>query len=113
MLSDRFRTLVTRHITDLILLFIRLNSIFKQLLSRRLRQLRIANDGGSQHGLLASDLFYYIKQVQSFSGLEMLESHVDEVFGPPINISSTFSFLLLCIYCFFKLINIRTSNQYA
>ncbi|CAF5141456.1 unnamed protein product, partial [Rotaria sp. Silwood1] len=90
--SDCFRTLVTRHITafynavarivspsDLILLFTRLNSIFKQLLARRLRQLRIANDGGPQHGLLTSDLLYYIKQVQSFPGLEMLELHVDEI----------------------------------
>ncbi|CAF4224161.1 unnamed protein product, partial [Rotaria magnacalcarata] len=90
--SDCFRTLVTRHITafynavarivspsDLILLFTRLNSIFKQLLAKRLRQLRIANDGGPQHGLLTSDLLYYIKQVQSFPGLEMLELHVDEI----------------------------------
>jgi hypothetical protein len=51
----------------------------KQLLSRCLRQLRIANDGGPQHGLLTSDLLYYIKQVQSFQGLEMLELHVDEI----------------------------------
>ena len=90
--SDCFRTLVTRHITafynavvkivspsDLILLFTRLNSIFKQLLSKRLRQLKIVNDGGPQHGLLTSDLLYYIKQVQSFPGLEMLELHVDEI----------------------------------
>ena len=90
--SDCFRTLVTRHITafynavakivspsDLILLFTRLNSIFKQLLSKRLRQLKIANDGGPQHGLLTSDLLYYIKQVQNFPGLEMLELHVDEI----------------------------------
>ena len=72
--SDCFRTLVTRHIaafynavarivspSDLILLFTRLNSIFKQLLSKRLKILRIANDGGPQHGLLTSDLLYYIK----------------------------------------------------
>lgn len=90
--SDCFRTLVTRHITafynavakivspsDLILLFTRLNSIFKQLLAKRLKQLKIANDGGPQHGLLTSDLLYYIKQVQSFPGLEMLELHVDEI----------------------------------
>ncbi|CAF0831024.1 unnamed protein product [Adineta steineri] len=90
--SDCFRTLVTRHIavfynavarivspSDLILLFTRLNSIFKQLLAKRLRQLRIANDGGPQHGLLTSDLLYYIKQVQNLSGLEMLELHVDEI----------------------------------
>jgi hypothetical protein len=51
----------------------------KQLLSRCLRQLRIANDGGPQHGLLTSDLLYYIKQGQSFQGLEMLELHVDEI----------------------------------
>ncbi|CAF3178575.1 unnamed protein product [Rotaria sp. Silwood2] len=65
--------------SDLILLFTRLNSIFKQLLAKRLRQLRIANDGGPQHGLLTSDLLYYIKQVQNFPGLEMLELHVDEI----------------------------------
>ncbi|CAF1260171.1 unnamed protein product [Adineta ricciae] len=90
--SDCFRTLVTRHImafynavarivspSDLILLFTRLNSIFKQLLAKRLRQLKIANDGGPQHGLLTSDLLYYMNQVQNLSGLEMLEFHVDEI----------------------------------
>ena len=90
--SDCFRTLVTRHIaafynavakivspSDLILLFTRLNSIFKQLLSKRLKILRIANDGGPQHGFLTSDLLYYIKQVQSLQGLEMLKLHVDEI----------------------------------
>ena len=90
--SDCFRTLVTRHIAafynavsrivssaDLILLFTRLNSIFKHVLSKRLRQLKIANDGGPQHGLLTSDLLYYIKQVQSLPGLEMLELHVEDI----------------------------------
>ena len=90
--SDCFRTLITRHIaafynavakivssTDLILLFTRVNSIFKHLLSKRLRQLKIVNDGGPQHGLLTSDLLYYIKQVQSLPGLEMLELHIDEI----------------------------------
>ena len=61
--SDCFRTLVTRHIaafynavarivssSDLILLFTRLNSIFKRILGKRLRQLKIVNDGGPQHG---------------------------------------------------------------
>ena len=90
--SDCFRTLVTRHITafyngigsivspaDLLLLFTRLNFIFKKLLRKRLRQLRIVNDGGPQHGLLTSDLLYYIKQLQSFRGLEMLELHIEQI----------------------------------
>ena len=90
--SDCFRTLVTRHIAafynavarivspaDLLLLFTRLNAIFKHLLGKRLRQLKIANDGGPQHGLLTSDLLYYIKQVQSLPGLEMLELHVEQI----------------------------------
>ncbi|CAF1233262.1 unnamed protein product [Rotaria sp. Silwood1] len=65
--------------TDLILLFTRLNSIFKQLLSRRLRQLTITNDSGPQYTFLTNDLLYYIKQIQTLPGLEILELHIDEI----------------------------------
>jgi vacuolar protein sorting-associated protein 54 len=90
--SDCFRTIVAQYITvfynaiahivsptDLFLLFTRLNSVFKYLLAKRLRQLKIVNDGGPQHGLLTGDLLYYMKQVQSLPGLEMLEVHIDEI----------------------------------
>jgi len=49
------------------------------LLAKRLRLLKITNDGGPQHGLLTSDLLYYIKQIQNLPGLEMLELHVDDI----------------------------------
>jgi hypothetical protein len=90
--SDCFRILVTKYIADfhnaiacivspddLILLFTRLNSIFKQLLKKRLRQLNGANDGGRQHRLLTNDLLYYMEKVQTLSGLQMLQFDIDEI----------------------------------
>jgi hypothetical protein len=90
--SDCFRILVTKYIADfhnaiacivspddLILLFTRLNSIFKQLLARRLRQLNIANNDGPQHRLLTNDLLYYMEKVQALCGLQMLQFDIDEI----------------------------------
>ena len=63
----------------LILSFTRLNSMFKQFLAKRSRQLKSSSDGSPQHGLLTSDLLYYIKQVRALPGLEMIQFHAADI----------------------------------
>ncbi|GAB6021709.1 hypothetical protein CHUAL_004290 [Chamberlinius hualienensis] len=46
-------------------LFLRINTSFKGILRKHLAKLNVANDGGPQHGLVTSELVFYMQSLKS------------------------------------------------
>ncbi|XP_078464612.1 vacuolar protein sorting-associated protein 54 isoform X1 [Lampetra planeri] len=61
------------------LLFLRINACFKQHLKGQLSRLGVVNDGGPQHGLVTSDLAFYVGNLRGLNGLEQLDLNLTEI----------------------------------
>ncbi|KAK6181724.1 hypothetical protein SNE40_009521 [Patella caerulea] len=61
------------------LIFMRINKVFKDILEKQLFKLNVTNDGGPQHGLVMSDLMFYSGSFKSLKGLEDLAIEFNDI----------------------------------
>lgn len=54
-------------------LFFRINTAFKGCLKNRLQKLNVLNDGGPQHGLVTSELAFYVQSLESIKCIRNVE----------------------------------------
>ncbi|XP_053316120.1 vacuolar protein sorting-associated protein 54 [Spea bombifrons] len=60
-------------------LFLRINTSCRLHLKSQLCHLNVTNDGGPQHGLVASDIAFYTENVQALKGLKGLDLSMGEI----------------------------------
>lgn len=62
-------------------LFIQINSSFKAKLKIHLQNLVVVNDGGPQHGLVTSEMAFYMQNIHSLTGLEGINLNMDDIWN--------------------------------
>ncbi|XP_053210144.1 vacuolar protein sorting-associated protein 54-like [Panonychus citri] len=68
-------------IGDLSNFFIRLHELFKEVLRSQLTRLKIANDGGPQHGLVTQELTFYVINLNNLSIGKKLKFSIDDLWS--------------------------------
>ncbi|XP_031550116.1 vacuolar protein sorting-associated protein 54-like [Actinia tenebrosa] len=61
------------------ILFKEIKRVFKNCLAEKLEVLRVSNDGGPQHGLVTSDLAFFIESLRSLHGMRDIGKVLDDV----------------------------------
>ncbi|ESO85430.1 hypothetical protein LOTGIDRAFT_229439 [Lottia gigantea] len=61
------------------LIFKRINEVFKRILEQQLYKLGVSNDGGPQHGLVMSDLVFYSGSFKTLKGLEYIVVDTNDI----------------------------------